>query len=92
MNLNKKNCLVALIICKSLGSIANAQAIKKPILPGFLKALYGTMHISAIQYDGTRKLNEHQFKQNSLRTDSAQWSVILDTKQIQKQNKMQATK
>ncbi|MFS2186241.1 hypothetical protein ACCC92_06175 [Mucilaginibacter sp. Mucisp84] len=81
MNFNKKNCLSAFIICTCLLGIAHAQGAKKLITPDFLKAVHGNMRVSAIQYEGTKALNKFVFGNNSLTTDSAQWSLNLTAKQ-----------
>lgn len=80
MNLYQKSLLAALVICNSLPGIAHAQGPKKHIIPDFLKAVYGNMRVSATRYDGTTELNESVFRENVLRTDSAQWLLNLTAK------------
>lgn len=81
MNFNQKSCFAAFIICKFLMGIVYAQAPKKLIVSDFLKAVYGNLRVSAIQYDGTKELNKFEFRKNILRTDSAQWALNLTAKQ-----------
>ncbi|WP_302901902.1 hypothetical protein [Mucilaginibacter sp. BT774] len=58
-----------------------AQAPEKLIISDFLKAVYGHMRVNAIQYDGTKELNEFEFRKNMLKTDSAQWLLNLTARQ-----------
>jgi len=81
MNLNKKSCLAAFIIFKSLLGIVHAQGAKKLIISDFLRAIYGNIRVSAIRYDGTTELKESEFRNNTLKTDSAQWLLNLTAKQ-----------
>lgn len=82
MILNKRKCVLALVICTSALQQVNAQVSQTSLTQALLKQLHGCRHISVIQYKGTRQINKYEFKQNHLQTDSAQWQILLNERSI----------
>lgn len=73
---------MAFIICASTLQQVNAQVSQTSLAQALLKQLHGCMHVSVIQYKGTRQINKYEFKQNHLQTDSAQWQILLNERTV----------
>jgi len=78
----KIKCALAFVICTSALQQVNAQVSQTLLAQALLKQLHGCMHISAIQYEGTRQIKKYEFKQNHLQTDGAQWQILLNERSI----------